>query len=105
MDPPRLVQSPWGDLLMTDDRVPPYDDRVPPHSHDAERAVLGALLVQSDRLMDVAEALQPADFYRTAHRTIYGALVQLAERLPQSTVLGASRASSRRGLRVLSTTR
>jgi replicative DNA helicase len=51
-----------------------------PHSLDAERAVLGAVLVHNDHL-EVARALvQPADFFRTAHQTIYAAMLGLADR-------------------------
>lgn len=55
-------------------------DRVSPADLDAERAILGAVLVDGDRLLDVGELLTPGDFFRTAHRTIYDALRGLSER-------------------------
>lgn len=45
-------------------------DRSYPHALDAERAVLGAVLVQSDRLLEVP-SLGEEDFYRDAHRRIW----------------------------------
>lgn len=49
-----------------------------PHSADAERAVLGAILLDNS-LIDQAEAeLQPADFYVRAHQFVFGTMVELA---------------------------
>jgi replicative DNA helicase len=56
------------------------DDRVLPHSLEAERSVLGAILLRNEGLDEAAERLTPADFYRQAHRTVYGAMLSLAER-------------------------
>jgi replicative DNA helicase len=58
------------------------DERMPPHSLDAERAVLGALLVQPDLLDVVRPLLAPVHFFRAAHRTIYDGMLDLhAERI------------------------
>ncbi len=54
--------------------------RVPPHHEDAERAVLGALLVSGDRVPEVAEILDAGDFYVRRHGLLYAALLALAER-------------------------
>lgn len=48
--------------------------RVPPHSIDAERAVLGALLVDNRAWDIVGDLLADGDFYAHAHRLIYGAI-------------------------------
>ena len=37
--------------------------RVPPHSQEAEESVLGAMLIDRDAVIAVAEFLQPEDFY------------------------------------------
>ena len=55
-------------------------DRVLPHNHDAERAVLGALLVNNAVYAELAATLRPADFYRHAHAAIYRAISELLER-------------------------
>jgi replicative DNA helicase len=55
-------------------------DRVVPHDLEAERAVLGAILVNGDRLHDVSEQLQPGDFFRHAHRLLYDTLRAMADR-------------------------
>src|SRR6188474_988317 len=55
-------------------------DRLPPQSLEAEQSVLGAILIDRDAVVEVAEFLRPADFYRPANGTIYGAVLELFER-------------------------
>ncbi len=55
-------------------------DRLPPQSIEAEQSVLGALLIDRDAVVEVAEFLHPADFYRNHHGTIFGAILELFER-------------------------
>jgi replicative DNA helicase len=50
-----------------------------PHSIDAERAVLGTLLVNPGAVFTVGAFLKAEHFYRDAHRRIYAAQVALAE--------------------------
>ncbi len=52
-------------------------ERVPPHNLEAERAVLGALLLDTNAFDVVMEILQPEDFYLDAHRLIYQAMLEL----------------------------
>ncbi len=59
-----------------------YEYRQVPQDVDAERAVLGAIFfdVRSDSAMVEAQAiLEPADFYRQAHQTIFKAMQQLVD--------------------------
>ncbi|WP_147944551.1 replicative DNA helicase [Microbispora sp. CSR-4] len=54
------------------------DLRTLPHNIEAEQSVLGALLIGAAHHIDeVAEILQPRDFYRPAHQIIYGAILNL----------------------------
>jgi replicative DNA helicase len=55
-------------------------DRLPPQSIEAEQSVLGALLIDKDAVIEVADFLRPDDFYRGHHGTIYGAVIDLYER-------------------------
>ena len=43
-------------------------DRLPPQSIEAEQSVLGALLIDRDAVVEVAEVLRPEDFYRKPPR-------------------------------------
>jgi replicative DNA helicase len=48
-----------------------------PHSVDAERTVLGALLLDPEAIVKVSDLLTPADFYDPMHRMIYEAIYGL----------------------------
>jgi replicative DNA helicase len=54
--------------------------RVPPHDLDAERAVIGAMLVSETAVAAVAEVLSAEDFYSEIHRILYGAMMRLYSR-------------------------
>jgi replicative DNA helicase len=55
-------------------------DRLPPQSIEAEQSVLGAILIDRDAVVEVAEFLRPEDFYRQANGRIYRAILDLFER-------------------------
>jgi replicative DNA helicase len=61
-------------------RPVPEPDRQPPHNLEAEEAVLGAILAAGRLLTEVAGLLEEVDFYRPAHRTIWRAILRLADR-------------------------
>ena len=52
-------------------------DRTPPNDIAAEQSVLGAMLLSKDAIADVVELVRDTDFYRPAHQTIYGAIIDL----------------------------
>ncbi len=54
--------------------------RVPPHNEDAERSVLGAVLLDNAVLDELASQLSPKDFYREGHRHIFRAMAELHQR-------------------------
>jgi replicative DNA helicase len=55
--------------------------RIPPHNLDAERAVLGAILLEGrETLPRVIELLKPSDFYTEAHRLTYQGMLALFNR-------------------------
>jgi replicative DNA helicase len=53
---------------------------VPPHDLDAERAVIGAMLVSEAAVSVVGETLAAEDFYSETHRVLYGAMMRLYSR-------------------------
>jgi replicative DNA helicase len=53
--------------------------RIPPHDISAERSVLGALMLDAEAIIQVAEKLQPDSFYEPAHQVIYEAMSDLFE--------------------------
>jgi replicative DNA helicase len=52
----------------------------PPHSIEAERWVLGSILIDKDGIIDVANILTPEDFYDPAHGIVYAAIIDLFAR-------------------------
>ncbi len=50
---------------------------VPPQDIVAEQSVLGAMLLSKDAVADVIEGLREVDFYKPAHATIYGAILDI----------------------------
>lgn len=57
--------------------------RVPPHSQDAEESVLGAMLLDKDAVIAVAEFLEADDFYDDRLKDVYKACIELyEERVP-----------------------
>lgn len=57
--------------------APRQGGRVPPQNLDAERAILGGILLSPETLDEVAEVVKPGDFYREAHRKVYEAMLAL----------------------------
>jgi len=55
-------------------------DKVLPHNAEAERTVLGAVLVDNEAFNSAAEILTREDFYREGHRRIFEAMAALSER-------------------------
>lgn len=53
---------------------------LPPQNIEAEQAVLGTILIQDKSLLQVAEIIDPEDFYKDAHKIIYAAMVSLFEK-------------------------
>lgn len=52
-------------------------DRVPPQNVEAEQSVLGAMLIEREAIVKVAEFLAPDDFYREAHRLVFSTMLDL----------------------------
>lgn len=53
--------------------------KVPPHDEVAEQSVLGAILIDKDAMVDVAEFLRPIHFYKEGHALIFQAMTNLYE--------------------------
>ena len=53
--------------------------KVPPHDDTAEQSVLGAILIDKDAMVDVAEFLRPEHFYKDSHAKIFAAMLSLYE--------------------------
>lgn len=54
--------------------------KVPPQSLDAEKSLLGAVLIDEEVIADVSEQVSPDDFYDPQHQMIFAAMMRLYER-------------------------
>lgn len=83
---------------MADNRIDLL--KVPPHSTEAEESVLGALLLDREAVIAVAEFLRPTDFYETRHRDIFECCLELYEdRVPIDVLTVSERLKKRKVLK------
>lgn len=54
--------------------------RIPPHDIEAEKALLGAVMIKTNGLIDVADVVFPDMFYVEKHKIIYSAMIQLQKK-------------------------
>ncbi len=64
--------------------------KVPPQNIEAERSVLGALMLDKDAIIKVANLVRVGDFYRDDHNMIYEAMIELYEQREPIDVLSLS---------------
>lgn len=57
-----------------------WQNQVPPQDIEAEQAVLGAVFLDADAIIDAMEVIAPEDFYRRSHQIIFQAMIQLNDR-------------------------
>jgi replicative DNA helicase len=55
-------------------------ERTLPHNLDAEKSVLGAILIQNEAFNHAAELIDSRDFFRDAHRRIFEKMIALSDR-------------------------
>lgn len=77
-----------------DDRM---TDRIPPHHLDAERSVLGSMLLAREAVLLAQEMLGEDDFYDPAHKEIFSAMCHLANQSRQIDLVTVDEELSRRG--------
>lgn len=51
--------------------------RIPPHNLEAEQSLLGAMLIDKDALLKIADAIKPEAFYLEKHGMIFSAMLEL----------------------------
>lgn len=57
--------------------VKPRDLKIPPQSLEAEKALLGSLLIRGETMHDIVDTIGERSFYSTAHKQIWAALFEL----------------------------
>jgi replicative DNA helicase len=54
--------------------------RLPPQDIDAEKSVIGSILIDKHSIINIVDFLRPDHFYKTSHQNIYTAILSLYER-------------------------
>ena len=57
-----------------------YAEKLLPHDLEAEEAVVGSLLIDSDSFVRVAHVIKPEDFYREKNQLCFSACLALFQR-------------------------
>ena len=52
-------------------------ENIAPHNAEAEQSVIGAALISRDAMSEVAELLQPDDFYDPRHKDIFAVMLEM----------------------------
>ena len=73
-------------------------ERIPPHNEDAERSVLGAVMLNREVLFDVLEEVKEDDFYNSSNKEIFAAIMELYKENKAVDVLTVSEELKKRGV-------
>ncbi|HLD96275.1 MAG TPA: replicative DNA helicase [Patescibacteria group bacterium] len=72
------------------------EPKIPPRDLEAEKSLLGALLIDKDAIIKVVEFLRPEHFYRDAHGDIFEAILSLYEKGEPADLVTVSSALKKR---------
>lgn len=93
--------SSYTDRVTTSDAFEAGSDRTlertPPQDLNAERGVLGGMMLSKDAIADVVEKVRGIDFYRPAHELIYEAIIDLYGRGEPADLVTVSDELTKRG--------
>ena len=65
-------------------------EKLPPQNIEAEQSLLGALLIDKDAIIKIADLLKTGDFYSENHNIIFGTILDLFERKEEIDLLSLS---------------
>ncbi|MFH1841227.1 MAG: replicative DNA helicase [Candidatus Nealsonbacteria bacterium] len=65
-------------------------NKIPPQNLEAERCLLGSLMLDKNSILKVGDFLQPKDFYKDSHQEIYDAVLNLFEKKEPIDLLSVS---------------
>ena len=64
--------------------------RIPPHNIDAERALLGSIMLRPEVMYEVTDLVYPASFYSNKHRVIFETMLDLFSKRNPTDLLSVS---------------
>ena len=65
-------------------------EKLPPQNIEAEKCLLGSLMLDKNAIVKVVDSLQSKDFYKQTHQEIYQAIVDLFEKQDPVDLLSVS---------------
>ena len=65
--------------------------KLPPQDIEAERSVLGALMIDKNSIIKVVDLILPDDFYDPKHAKIYDTIIELFEKNDPIDILSVSK--------------
>jgi len=74
------------------------EDKVPPQNLDAEKSLLGCLMIDPDAILKVVDFLLKKDFYKDSHGRIYECMLELFEKREPIDLLSVSSKLKEKGI-------
>ncbi len=71
--------------------------KVPPQDTELESVVLGALMLEKDKVIEVIDILKPESFYSDIHRKIFEAIINLSEKMQPIDIMTVTEELRRNG--------
>jgi replicative DNA helicase len=72
--------------------------RIPPQSIEAEKSILGSMMLDNEIVIDVLDALEPDDFFREDHKEIFRIISDLSQELQPTDIITVSDKLKDRGI-------
>lgn len=77
-------------------------ERIPPQNLEAEQSLLGAILIDRDAMIKIADVVTAEDFYKDAHRMIFETMLELfRDREPIDLLSLANRLEEKKQLEII----
>lgn len=70
---------------------------IPPHNSEAEQATLGAILINQEAIIQIADKVNPEDFYVEKHRLVFSAMQDLYSKREPLDVLSLTNRLNEKG--------
>ncbi|MBU0597199.1 replicative DNA helicase [Patescibacteria group bacterium] len=55
-------------------------EKIPPQNMEAEKSLLGSILIDKESLINITDIIDSSDFYKNAHGDIFDAMLELSEK-------------------------
>ena len=72
--------------------------RIPPQNIDAEKAVLGSIMLRPGAIHEVSDIITPESFYASKHAIIYKMMLELSSKAEPIDILSLSHKLEEKGL-------